>query len=262
MKSVEFLRANGVDVDKSLEMFGTIEKYDIIASKFLDSIDEKIAELKSYKEASDMQNYMVLVHSLKSEAGYLGFLLLNEMAQNHENAAKERNLEYVFANFDDLIHEANRVVEILKNYFGGEETVVAVKAVNTVVGGKSILVVDDSDLMRNFINSIFSSEYEVLEAKNGLEALEFISNKDKNIIGMLLDLEMPGVDGFFVLDELESKNLFSTLPVCIITGTDVDLSKFYLDQFPIMNIMKKPFSEEEVKEQIRKFEETNNNSQV
>ena len=84
MKDVSFLVENGIDVKGSLELFGDMDMYNETASDFLNSVPKKLADIKKYKEASDMPNYAILVHSLKSDSKYLGFTKLAELAYNHE----------------------------------------------------------------------------------------------------------------------------------------------------------------------------------
>ena len=83
MKDVNLLINNGVDVNASLELFGDIDTYNETLEDFLNTVDEKIGNMTKYKEESDMKNYAILVHSLKSDARYLGFTKLAELSYNH-----------------------------------------------------------------------------------------------------------------------------------------------------------------------------------
>ena len=153
MKDIKILTENGVDVNASLELFGDMETYNETLNDFLESVDKKIADIKKYKESTDMPNYAVLVHSLKSDSKYLGFKQLAEMSYQHELRSKENDLDFVQDNFDDLMKEASRVIDLVKRYNNNETT--NTKEVGGVLNGKTILVVDDSDIIRNFIKKIF-----------------------------------------------------------------------------------------------------------
>ena len=76
---------------------------------------------------------------------------------------------------------------------------------------KKILVADDSKIISNIVDRAFRDEYEVLVAYNGREAIDIVKNNvDDSIIGILLDLNMPEVDGFAVLDyfdKIDSKSV-------------------------------------------------------
>ena len=118
MKDVNILKNNGVDVDQSLELFGDMETYNETLEEFLNGVDEKLSNIEKFKEASDMTNYAILVHSLKSDSKYLGFTKLAELSYNHEMASKANNIDYVYVNYDALMDEAKRIVGVASSYLG------------------------------------------------------------------------------------------------------------------------------------------------
>lgn len=65
MRDVTLLTSNGVNVAKSLELFGDMATYDSTLSDFLADINEKENKIKLYKESGDMANYSIYVHGLK-----------------------------------------------------------------------------------------------------------------------------------------------------------------------------------------------------
>lgn len=118
MKDINILKNNDINVEASLEILGDIEMYDETLKDFLDEIDNKINLLKEYNASSDMPNYAIYAHSVKSDAKYLGFTKLAEIAFNHEIKAKENNSNYVNDNFNDFIEEINKIINITKQYLG------------------------------------------------------------------------------------------------------------------------------------------------
>ncbi len=83
--------------------------------------------------------------------------------------------------------------------------------------GKRILVVDDDDAIRNFVCEALSEEgYQLQQAANGADALREVSHAAPDLI--LLDVRMPGVDGWQVLDELRSAAGPQT-PVVVMTAS-------------------------------------------
>ncbi len=237
MRDVNILKSNGVDVDQSLELFGDMETYNETLEEFLANVDQKLSDIEKYKEASDMANYAILVHSLKSDSKYLGFTKLAELSYNHEMASKANNVEFVYVNYDILMNEAKRIVEVASSYLGREVNVkVFSENTSNVQKDKTILVVDDSTIISNFVQKIFNDTYNVLIANDGKEALNIIATND-NIVAMLLDLNMPNVNGFEVLDYFRNNGLFKKIPVSIITGED---SKENIDrafQYPIADVL-------------------------
>ena len=89
MRDVNLLINNGVNVKKSLELFGDMSTYDDTLGDFLQDINEKETKIKQTKEMGDMANYAILVHGLKSDAKYFGFDTLAGYAYNHEMASKK-----------------------------------------------------------------------------------------------------------------------------------------------------------------------------
>ena len=147
MNDVNVLKNNGVDLNSSLEFLGDMEMYDETLSEFLNSIGEKATNLKAFKDANDMTNYAIAVHSLKSDAKYLGFVNLANVAYQHEMESKNSNAEFVNANFNELINEVAKAVNIGKAYLvnapASPETPVA-PAAPVAPAKDAILVVDDS----------------------------------------------------------------------------------------------------------------------
>ena len=142
MKDVNLLIENGANVKKALELFGDMETYDDTLSTFLSEVPDKLQKIKNYKEIGDMANYAIQVHSLKSDARYFGFEKLAEIAYEHELKSKENDMYFVTEHFDELMIEANRIVNLVKKYMGvgGVTEEEYQKPTNH---DKAILVVDD-----------------------------------------------------------------------------------------------------------------------
>ena len=115
-------------------------------------------------------------------------------------------------------------------------------------------MVDDSKIIRNFVKRIFDEKYGVATAKDGQEAIDIIKvNQDNdNIVAILLDLNMPRVDGFKVLEYMQENSLFNKMPVSIISG---DSSKETIDKafnYQIIDMLGKPFTDADVKRVVEK----------
>lgn len=81
-----------------------------------------------------------------------------------------------------------------------------------------ILIVDDVELNRAFLNDILEDEYDILEASNGKEALELLETYGEKIQVMLLDVVMPVMDGFEVLLIMNKERWIETIPVIMISA--------------------------------------------
>ncbi len=119
---------------------------------------------------------------------------------------------------------------------------------------KILLIVDDSSLITMFASKIFKNDYNVITAKDGKEAIEAIRNNfDSEFVGMFLDLNMPNINGFEVLETFKNHNLFNKIPVCILTGDDTKDSIDKVFKYPIVDVLNKPFNENEIKTSLEKM---------
>ncbi len=253
MRDVNLLTSNGVNVEKALELFGDMDMYDATMSDFLEMVDQKLANLRKYRETGDMPNYAIEVHSLKSDARYLGFVSLADLAYQFELKSKANDLMFVYDNYKTLLDEAHRVINLSKKYLGREVTE---NVISDMVNGPkngAILVVDDSNLVANFIKKIFDDKYEVFIASDGARAIDMVTgpNADK-IKACLLDLNMPNVNGFEVLEYFKKNNLFIKIPVSVITGNDTRDQVDEAFNYPIVDLLSKPFNERDIKRIIEK----------
>ena len=117
-----------------------------------------------------------------------------------------------------------------------------------------ILVVDDSPLVSNFVKKIFSVNYDVLIASDGQKAIDIINDENvrKQIKTCLLDLNMPNVNGFDVMDYFKEKGFFVRTPVAIISGAEDEMSLDKAKAYPIVDVLPKPFNERDVQRVVEK----------
>lgn len=121
---------------------------------------------------------------------------------------------------------------------------------------KAILVVDDIEINRTILNEIFKSEYEIIEAENGMEALEIINSRD-DIAAVLLDLLMPKMDGLEMMRELNKSNRIQHLPVFLITASeneDMLMEGYHLGA---VDVITKPFMAHFLRHRINNVIELN-----
>lgn len=249
MFDTKLLTDNGVNLEKSLELFGDIATYNDNLDEFVDGAETILNDLEKYKEIADMNNYAIKVHSLKSDAKYFGFEHLAELAYNHEMKSKENDMYYIYDNYDELIKEIKRIINLVKEYMGWDyEKTTEVS--NTTNMSNTILVVDDSNVISNFITKLFNNTYNVITAKDGQEAIDMLSSKSDEIKEMLLDINMPNVDGYEVLKFMKTNDIFKKINVAIITGTDSAEVLNLTKEYPIKALLEKPFNEINVKKVV------------
>ena len=441
MKDVNILTNNGVNVAQSLELFGDMEMYDETLKDFLDMVDGKLQSLENRKSMSDMVNYAIEVHALKSDARYLGFTTLADLSYESELKSKAGDIMFVQENHPKIMAEAQRMINVAKQYMGlapvtpaqvpvaqpqaapvaqpqavpvtqptaapqvapqmvqqpmqqpmpqpvaqpeavaptmsvqpemaampaqganpmeqalAQQQVMAAPAApqaapvmpaqsmmqqpvqpqmapqavpvaqpaaapqvapqmvqpemqmqqpmpqpvaqpaqptvqffpadnpaptvqffpadnmqqpmmqpqmgyaqpaapQAAPGQKegTILIVDDSNLVVNFVKKIFDSRYNVIIANDGAKAIELVDQEDirKDIKACLLDLNMPNVDGYAVLEHFKQKGYFVRMPVAVESGVEDMASIDRVNAYPIVDILTKPFNERDVQRVIEK----------
>lgn len=113
---------------------------------------------------------------------------------------------------------------------------------------KRVLVVDDEADIRLIIHSLLETEdYEVMSAKNGQEALEKLEGDVKPDI-ILLDLMMPNMSGYSLLNELHQRGLLTAFSVIVMTADR--LMKHQIDRMGIKGFISKPFDINELQRMI------------
>jgi diguanylate cyclase (GGDEF)-like protein len=119
---------------------------------------------------------------------------------------------------------------------------------------QTILIVDDSRVVRRAVSSILNENYSIIEAEKGEAALSLLhANPDINIV--LLDMWMPDMDGFEVLEAMRGSdlNLLKILPVIIITGHEDDSEmRSRAETLGAADFIGKPFSASALYQSVQK----------
>lgn len=113
-----------------------------------------------------------------------------------------------------------------------------------------ILIVDDSEINRELLSEILSDEYNIINAKNGEEAIEILNEKVSEISVVLLDIIMPVKDGFSVLEYMNKTKFIEDVPVVIISSeSDSEvIKKAY--KMGVSDYINRPFDSYIVKKRV------------
>lgn len=256
---INVLKNNGVNVDQSLELLGDMDTYNDIINEFSTGYNEKIGMIKKYREEGDMLNYAIQVHSLKSDAKYLGMTELADKAYEHELKSKDNDAEFVNANIESLLAVADKYKKLADQYLNKQESIS--ESGEKTVDGKAILIADDSNIIRSIAKKMIGDTYTILEAQDGTEAIKVVEENKDSLIGMLLDLNMPNVNGFEVLSHFKTNNLFAKIPVVIITGDDSKETIMNAFDYPIVDVLAKPFNESDISRVLSSMKMNSTNNQ-
>lgn len=108
----------------------------------------------------------------------------------------------------------------------------------------NVLIVDDAPINRELLEYILQDRYQVYQAENGAQAIEMIESQERIYRLMLLDIQMPVMDGFDVLEYLSKKKLLKDLPVIVISGDSSDSAVLHAYKLGAVDYFSKPFSPE------------------
>ena len=128
-------------------------------------------------------------------------------------------LENIVRRADRLMYQA----KCRKNAVMVEVPGHSLAALEKLLQNKSqILLVDDSKMNRMMLKEILGGDYSILEAENGQECLEKMQAEAGNIALVLLDINMPVMDGFEVLKAMNANHTIEDTPVIMISSEDSD----------------------------------------
>lgn len=124
------------------------------------------------------------------------------------------------------------------------------------MANEKILVVDDEEHIVELISyNLVGNGYKVITANNGVEAIKIAKEEKPNLI--LLDLMIPGKDGYDVCKEIRSDNEIRNTPIIMLTAKSEELDKILGLELGADDYMTKPFSVREllarVKAVLRRF---------
>ena len=120
-------------------------------------------------------------------------------------------------------------------------------------GRTTIMIIDDDSMTCNLIGKIFNKDYDVITANNGEDAIAKLKDakiKNINISCIFLDLIMPVLDGFSVLDYLNDNNYLNKLPVIIISGNYDKETRNKAYSYQIADMLEKPFNAQVIRHRI------------
>ena len=115
---------------------------------------------------------------------------------------------------------------------------------------KRILIIDDSETDREILSNMLIWEYLVETAEDGLQGLERLLKGTPEIDGILLDLHMPIIDGFGVLELLKSNGI-TNIPVVIITAESTSENLYKTFPYNIADFICKPYDPDTLLDRLK-----------
>ena len=199
-----------------------------------DTFVKKLREIRERVFAADVPGYSTI--HLSVSVG--GLFCSNEM------------LEKVVEKADRLMYQAKNQ----KNTVVTEKGIVDANGNTDLVKKEKvrqqILVVDDSEMNREILSDMLGNDFRILEAENGEECLQLIDQYGTGISAILLDIVMPKMDGFEVLNVMERKHLIEDIPVIMISSEDSDVYVRRAYELGVSDYISRPFDAKVVYQRV------------
>lgn len=116
---------------------------------------------------------------------------------------------------------------------------------------QKILVVDDKGMNRYMLGGIFRDNYEIVEAGGGVEAIEILEAEKDELAVVLLDIIMPGMDGFGVLKHMKKNEMLEQIPVVIVTDDSSEATSVKAFEYNVADMVIKPFEPRIIKRRVQ-----------
>ena len=121
-----------------------------------------------------------------------------------------------------------------------------------LVGDKTILIVDDSELQRTTLSFFLDKYYRTVERANGQEALDYLKDHSTDISAILVDLNMPVMDGYTFLQEFQKDEILSMIPVLVLTSDNTPEEEAECLKVGATDFVAKPFNPEVLLSRIQR----------
>lgn len=108
-----------------------------------------------------------------------------------------------------------------------------------------ILVIDDSKVIRMRVKDMLpDGNFEVIEAKNGLEGFNLINTEQPNLI--MLDFLLPKMSGWQVYQEIQKRPELKVIPLVLMSGRKEEVTEKLTEPFELFSFIEKPFDQKQL----------------
>lgn len=239
-QSISLDKFDFLDTNLALSYYsGDVEFYLDIVKTFAET--DNVPKIQECYLNEDWGHYQLMLHSLKSSSRSIGAVDLSSMAWELESAAKRRDVEFIRANHERAVLTYQELLARLGRLFS---------TAAVVDDAFDILVVDDDKINLKTAQRILEKLFRVTCVESGAEALDAVKKNLPDLI--LLDIHMPEVNGFDVLEKLKSNELTRDVPVIFLSAdTDADTERNGLKAGAV-DFIHKPFIPDVMLERINR----------
>ena len=114
-----------------------------------------------------------------------------------------------------------------------------------------VLLADDADVGRSILRALLRRDFDIVEARNGLEAIRALETADGRFAAVILDVMMPVMDGYRVLQFMRERELFGRVPVIMLTALSDTNAKIRCYEAGATDVVEKPYDEKLILHKVR-----------
>lgn len=117
---------------------------------------------------------------------------------------------------------------------------------------KSVLIVDDDDMMLQMAEFILKkdTEYRILKANSGMQCIRMLQGGEENIDLILLDIQMPGMDGIKTMELIQKHGYWKNIPVIFLTASSDRDTVMKAGKLGAAGYVKKPFEPKDLLQRV------------
>lgn len=115
---------------------------------------------------------------------------------------------------------------------------------------RKLLIADDSEINRQILQTQLNANYDIFEACDGIEALQILTDTYDEISVVLLDINMPNMNGYEVLQRMNEDDRMCKIPVIVMTGDNEIQTEAKVLELGAIDFILKPFQPEIIKRRI------------
>ena len=227
-------------LDRLLEMTGDPSFVTELIESYLNNSPQLLSDLRHTFEQQDAAGFRMAAHTLKSSSADFGAMTLSGYCKELEIMGKNAALEGATELVSQAEAEYGRVRPALEVLLDDDKPREEEKeqAHNGEQG--RILVVDDYPVNRQKLSRLLEQQgHLIILAENGKQALEKIREDAPDLV--LLDIIMPEMDGYQVLEQLNAQNMLRNLPVIVVSALDEMNSVIKCIEMGAVDYLPKPF---------------------
>lgn len=207
--------------------------------------DDRSAAIQNHYNEQDWKNYQIMVHALSSASKLIGAEIVSAKAKELELAVKRDDIDFVHAHHIEAMTLYKELQHKLSKLFSP-----VIKTTVAQPNSFNLLIVDDDKLNLMTAHKILEPFFTVTSLERGKDALEYVTNHFVDLI--LLDIHMPEMDGFQVIQALKEKDSTKNIPVIFLTAdsdSEAELASF---KAGAMDFIRKPFMPDIMLERINR----------